>query len=68
MGLFREYDLRGIVGKELTADIAELVGRAYCTHVRGRGAQTSPWGVMAGSVLQSCITRWSRDCLPAASM
>lgn len=40
MGLFREYDLRGIVGKELTEDIAELVGRAYSTHVRGRGAKT----------------------------
>lgn len=40
MGLFREYDLRGIVGKELTVDIAERVGRAYCTHVRGRGAKT----------------------------
>ncbi|HEX7766367.1 MAG TPA: phosphomannomutase/phosphoglucomutase [Nitrospira sp.] len=40
MGLFSEYDLRGIVGKELTADIAELVGRAYCTHVRGRGTKT----------------------------
>mgnify|MGYP003334830037 FL=1 len=40
MGLFREYDLRGIVGKELTADIAERVGRAYATHVQGRGAKT----------------------------
>lgn len=40
MGLFREYDLRGIVGKELTEDIAERVGRAYCTHVRGRGVKT----------------------------
>lgn len=40
MGLFREYDLRGIVGKELTEDIAERVGRAYCTHVQGRGVKT----------------------------
>jgi phosphomannomutase/phosphoglucomutase len=40
MGLFREYDLRGIVGKELTEDIAELVGRAYCTHVRSRAVKT----------------------------
>ncbi len=40
MGLFREYDLRGIVGKELTEDIAERVGRAYCTHVQARGAKT----------------------------
>lgn len=40
MGLFREYDLRGIVGKELTESIAENVGRAYCTYVKGRGVKT----------------------------
>lgn len=40
MGLFREYDLRGIVGSELTEEIAERVGRAYCTHVRNRGVKT----------------------------
>jgi len=40
MGLFREYDLRGIVGQELTEDIAERVGRAYCTHVQHRGVKT----------------------------
>jgi phosphomannomutase/phosphoglucomutase len=40
MGLFREYDLRGIVGQELTEDIAERVGRAYCAHVRDRGVKT----------------------------
>ena len=40
MGLFREYDLRGIVGKELTESIAERVGRAYCTYVNGRGVKT----------------------------
>ncbi len=40
MGLFREYDLRGIVGNELTEDIAEQVGRAYCTHVKDRRVKT----------------------------
>ncbi len=40
MGLFREYDLRGIVGKELTDEIAEQVGRAYCTYVKERGVKT----------------------------
>ncbi|MBP0124679.1 MAG: phosphomannomutase/phosphoglucomutase [Nitrospira sp.] len=40
MGLFREYDLRGIVGQELTDAIAEQVGRAYCTYVKDRGVQT----------------------------
>lgn len=40
MGLFREYDLRGIVGQELTDDIAERFGRTYCTHVQRRGVKT----------------------------
>ena len=40
MGLFREYDLRGTVGQELTDSIAEQVGRAYCTDVKDRGVKT----------------------------
>ncbi len=40
MALFREYDLRGIVGHELTDAIAEQVGRAYCTYVKDRGVKT----------------------------
>ncbi len=40
MGLFREYDLRGVVGEELTDAIAERVGRAYCTYVKDRGVKT----------------------------
>ena len=28
-GIFRQYDIRGIVGKDLTADIARAVGRAF---------------------------------------
>ena len=37
MALFREYDLRGIVGEELTEEIAERVGRAYATVAREQG-------------------------------
>lgn len=44
MALFREYDLRGIVGKELTEDIAERVGRAYATFVADRGVRTVSLG------------------------
>lgn len=40
MALFREYDLRGIVGSELTEDLAERVGRAYSTYVSTRGVKT----------------------------
>ena len=40
MGLFREYDLRGIVGQELTESITEQVARANCTNVKDRGVKT----------------------------
>ncbi|MFM7840669.1 MAG: phosphomannomutase, partial [Nitrospira sp.] len=39
MGLFREYDIRGIVGTELTEDLAEQIGRAYGTRAVRAGAQ-----------------------------
>ncbi len=40
MGIFREYDIRGIVEKELTPDVVEKIGRAYATIARERGVQT----------------------------
>lgn len=40
MGLFREYDLRGIVGTELTEELAERVGLAYATYASKRGVKT----------------------------
>ncbi|HJR76509.1 MAG TPA: phosphomannomutase/phosphoglucomutase [Nitrospiraceae bacterium] len=44
MALFREYDVRGIVGTELTADIAERLGRAYATLVGKKGISTIALG------------------------
>jgi len=44
MGLFREYDLRGIIGKELTEEVAERLGRAYATYARERGVRTISLG------------------------
>jgi phosphomannomutase/phosphoglucomutase len=40
MALFREYDIRGIVGEELTEPVAERIGRAFATLARERGART----------------------------
>jgi len=36
-GLFREYDIRGTYGKDLTPDVAELIGRAYAIMARKAG-------------------------------
>ncbi len=35
--IFREYDIRGIAGKDLTAEDVELIGRGVGTYLRTRG-------------------------------
>ena len=42
--IFRQYDIRGIVGQDLDAGIAEAVGRAFGSHVRESTGQTEPRG------------------------
>lgn len=39
MSIYREYDIRGIVGTELTEALTERIGRAYATLARGRGIE-----------------------------
>lgn len=40
MGIFREYDIRGIVEQDLVPDVVERIGRAYATLARERGVRT----------------------------
>lgn len=40
MALFREYDIRGVVGQELTEPVAEQIGRAFATLGREKGMKT----------------------------
>ena len=40
-GIFRQYDIRGIVGRDLTAEVAAMVGRAFGTHLRALGARSA---------------------------
>ena len=37
-GIFRQYDIRGIVGKDLTVEAARAVGGAYARYLREHGA------------------------------
>jgi phosphomannomutase/phosphoglucomutase len=39
--IFREYDIRGVVGHDLTAEVAFGVGRAYATRWRQQTGRTS---------------------------
>lgn len=36
-GIFRQYDIRGIVGQDLTVEAAEAIGRAYAVILAERG-------------------------------
>ncbi|NLY42537.1 MAG: phosphomannomutase/phosphoglucomutase [Clostridiaceae bacterium] len=36
-GIFRQYDIRGIYGEDLTRKDAELIGRAFGTYIRRKG-------------------------------
>ncbi len=38
-GIFRQYDIRGIVGRDLTGEVAAMVGRAFGTHLHALGAR-----------------------------
>ncbi|MCG6987636.1 MAG: phosphomannomutase/phosphoglucomutase [Gemmatimonadetes bacterium] len=40
--IFRQYDIRGIVGDDLDAAVAEAVGRAFGSHVRAGAAGGTP--------------------------
>lgn len=35
--IFREYDIRGVVGKDLTPEVVRLLGQAYGTYMKEKG-------------------------------
>jgi phosphomannomutase/phosphoglucomutase len=39
--IFRQYDVRGVVGRDLTADAAYALGRAYAAYLSNKGASGS---------------------------
>ena len=60
MSLFREYDLRGVVGKDLTGDVAERIGRAFATlghEKRMRHVSLARDGRMSSPMLRERLLR-----------
>ena len=35
--IFRQYDIRGIWGKDLTADVSNIIGKAFGTNILSMG-------------------------------
>lgn len=48
-GIFREYDIRGIAGQEITLSDALAIGRAYGTLLVQQGRKKSLWARTAES-------------------
>jgi phosphomannomutase/phosphoglucomutase len=46
--IFRQYDIRGIVGTDLDAEVAEAVGRAFGSHVRRVSDEDRPRVAVGG--------------------
>ena len=42
--IFREYDIRGIVGKDLTPDTVTSIGKAIGTYIKRSGGKTIVMG------------------------
>lgn len=40
--IFRQYDIRGIVGEDLDAEVTQAVGQAFTTHVRAETQLAAP--------------------------
>ena len=40
--IFRQYDIRGIVGEDLDPGVTEAVGRAFASHVRAETGLECP--------------------------
>ena len=50
--IFREYDIRGVVGKDLTPETVQLIGQAIGTYLKRQGAKSLVlgWDVRSSSV------------------
>jgi len=46
--MFREYDIRGVVGKDLTPGAAEAIARGYAAYLRAQGPSEGPLPVLVG--------------------
>ena len=58
--IFKAYDIRGIVGRTLTGEVAELIGRAVGSEARERGVTTVAIGRdgrLSGSMLSQALAR-----------
>ena len=55
-GIFREYDVRGVFGKDLTLEAAELIGKGFGAYSKEKGVKRLRSAGMCGFHLTPCTT------------
>lgn len=63
--IFREYDIRGVYGKDITEEIAYLIGRAFGTKLRSFGKTTTLVGYdnrYSSPSLEENLVQGIREC------
>ena len=56
-GIFREYDIRGIVDEDLNEHVVETIGRAFVTYLTNHGKRT----VSIGRDCRESSTKYARE-------
>ena len=56
--IFKAYDIRGIVGKTLTAEIVEAIGHAIGSEAMARRQTASPSAATAACPVRNCPPHW----------
>lgn len=63
--MFREYDIRGVYGKDIDEDVAYLIGRAFGTKLKRLGKDTTIVGYdnrKSSPIIEKNVTRGIREC------
>ena len=65
--IFKAYDIRGIVGKTLTNDVARQIGQAIGSEAKARKVKSIVVGRDGRLSGPSCARRWPKASRPPAS-
>ena len=61
--IFREYDIRGVAGKDLTEEVATAIAGAFAGFLAEKGVKgTLRWAAITGPLVSNYTPRW----LPAS--
>ncbi len=62
--IFREYDIRGVVGSDITPEVAEAIARAYAAYLRGQATHETQQDAMRRKKTQVIVGRDNRTSSP----